>query len=75
MFANYSSEQFARIVSAGVLILGLFGVKFSVDKTQIVQAGDALVLALPIIAALAMDLFGYVKRISKGDVTIGGFRK
>ena len=71
---NYSSEQLARIISAIVLIMGLLGYHPSVSEGQIVSSIDTLIVSGIFLIGLIVDVFGYFKRWSKGDVTIGGRR-
>ena len=74
MFEKYSSEQVARIVSAVFLVLGLIGYKSEVDETAVVGAIDSLVVAAALLVALFVDVVGYFRRWSKGDVNALGKR-
>ena len=74
MFSKYSSEQTARIVSAVFLLLGLVGYKFGVSQNEVVGAVDTLVVSIGLLVALGVDIYGYFKRWSKGDVNILGKR-
>jgi len=71
---NYSSEQVTRVISALFLIFAFFGIKPEVSEGQLVSSINTLVVAGGVIVAFGVDVFGYFKRWSKGDVNILGKR-
>ena len=71
---NYSSEQVARMISAGFMVLGLFGYNTQVSADQVSSAVEAIVVNSVLLVSLGMDIVGYVRRYFKGDVTLGGRR-
>ena len=73
-FSNYSKEQLARIVTAIFLILGFFGYKGEVGVEELVSSIDTLIITSGFLVAFAVDVFGYFRRLTKGDVTPLGKR-
>jgi len=74
MFKNYSREQFLRIISALFMIGTLFGVNTMEYGLSEEGVADAMVTIIAVIS-LIVDGVGFLIRATKGDVTLGGFRK
>ena len=64
MFQNVSAEQVGRIISIFSLLLGV-----SVDEA------NTTVHVISVIGIAAMQVWGYIRRFKKGDVTALGARK
>lgn len=72
---HYSKEQLARIVSALFIILGFLQINTGTDAEGLTNAIDALIVNGVLIISFAVDLYGYVRRFKKGDVTVVGRKK
>lgn len=64
MFQNYSSEQFQRIIT-------LVSVVTSIPLASL----NTTVATIVALIGCAMQLWGYIQRFRKGDVTVLGARK
>jgi uncharacterized membrane protein len=74
MFENISREQLLRIVSALFMLGAIFGVNTMDIGVSEEQVADSLVTLIAAVGIVS-DVIGYFLRWSKGDVTLGGFRK
>ena len=75
IFKKYSSEQLARLIGSAFIILGFFGFNSEVDAQALTGAINAIYINGALIIGFLTNVYGWLRRHSKGDVTIGGFRK
>lgn len=65
---NYSTEQLAKIVQVAFYLLAFTGIKFDIPQEQLVEVIGALIF-------VASTIYLWIKRYSRGDLTILGGRK
>lgn len=63
---NYSTEQIAHISVVIGFILGFFKIKIGTDEIT------SFLSALFIVGG---SLYGWIKRYSRGDITLGGWKR